>query len=254
MHVNYSDSNNVNKLIFNEIEPRNRYGYIRIDAKSENWKQDIDKKQKEILKQGVFSKNIILEVCSINHGYNELPLFKGLISKIEKKNTESILVMNSMNEYSYSLTNFLWLNHQLFQKNIYIVTLDLNYCESSIINKKILENFAKIYQIHMIDNLLNSEKVSKEKNAEDYFYLIKTRIKRTFNPRIRTVIPLILELKTRGFSVRDISNRVKISRTTVYKVLNFLESDPYFLEYNKNFKNQTSEKSNQESINYRYKF
>ena len=73
MHVNYSDSNNVNKLIFNEIEPRNRYGYIRIDAKSENWKQDIDKKQKEILKQGVFSKNIVLEVCSINHGYNELP-------------------------------------------------------------------------------------------------------------------------------------------------------------------------------------
>ena len=248
MHVNYSDSNNVNKLIFNEIEPRNRYGYIRIDAKSENWKQDIDKKQKEILKQGVFSKNIILEVCSINHGYNELPLFKGLISKIEKKNTESIVITNSINEYSSSLTNFLWLNHELLKKNIYIVALDLNYCESSIINKKILESFAKIYQIHMRDNLLNSEKVSKKKNARDYYRLMKLnpRIRRTFNPRIRRLIPLILELKIGGFSVRDISNQVEISRTTVYKVLSFLESDPYFLEYNKNFKNLTSEKSNQE--------
>lgn len=254
------DAENISEIkqsitIFNEIEHINRYGYIRVNPNSKKWKEDIDKKQKEIIKQGVPFENIILEVCSIDYRkdiFTNLPLFKNLISRIDKKNTESILVMSSMNECSYSLTSFLWLNARLFQKNIYLVTLDLKYCESSITNRKMLENFAKIYQIHMADNLnpLNADKIIKKHGSNYDFTNSMSMMNRMFTKRIKKSIPIILELKDLGFSIREISDQVKISRTTVYKVLKFLKDNPNFLkitqgslEDNESLRNPTSENS-----------
>ena len=121
--------------MFQEIPKSRRFGYARVSSKSQEDNSSLESQIEELTKQGVFKKNIRVEIGSAADSIQDRPIFQKLIDQELKEN--DLLLVTKIDRCSRNTLEFLRLQEKLFKKKVNFLSLDLPFSNDMAVNKLI---------------------------------------------------------------------------------------------------------------------
>ena len=206
--------------MFQEIPKSCRYGYARVSSKSQEDNSSLESQKQQFIKQGIYKRNIRVEVASAADPIRERPIFHKLIEKELQKG--DLLIVTKIDRCSRNTLEFLKLQEKLFNKSVSFISLDLPYSNDMAVNKLIATNLAAIATFE------NDRR--KERQREGI--LVAKKAGRYAGRKTVITKKLIAEVQdlkeNKNLSITQIAKITGKGRNTIYKVLkNELNYIPY---------------------------
>ena len=193
--------------MFEEIPKNCRYGYVRVNSKSQEDNFSLESQKEELLRLKVPEKNIRVEIGSAADKIEDRPIFYQLIDEELKEN--DLLLVTKIDRCSRNTLEFLKLQEKLFRKQVKFISLDLLYSSNVAVNKLIATNLAAIATF---ENERRKERIEATKKAGKYLGR-KTVI-------TKKLIEEVQDLKeNKNLTITQIARVTGRGRTTIYKVL-----------------------------------
>ena len=193
-----------------------RYGYIRLcpDLCS-------DEKTKQFL---CYKK--ILQTKKINSIRTDIAFYNEALPELEQLlnqdlNSGDILYVAEFRQISRSIQFFLNLQEFLYKKDIDLIILDLVNPTTNT-SKELLKQFQRL--LSKLSKLEKEQRLRRQKRAIN---IAKSKGQKVGRPPIanKDKIDEISILYNNGTKVSEISKKIDLSETTVYRVLNFLKGN-----------------------------
>jgi len=206
--------------MFQEIPKSCRYGYARVSSKSQEDNSSLESQKQQFIKQGIYKRNIRVEVASAADPIRERPIFHKLIEKELQEG--DLLIVTKIDRCSRNTLEFLKLQEKLFNKSVSFISLDLPYSNDMAVNKLIATNLAAIATFE------NDRR--KERQREGI--LVAKKAGRYAGRKTVITKKLIAEVQdlkeNKNLSITQIAKITGKGRNTIYKVLkNELNYIPY---------------------------
>jgi len=198
-------------MITDESNISQKYGYIRVSSKSQEFNSSIESQKKELIRQGIQKNNLRVEIGSAADATKNRHVFQKLIEEELQEN--DLLMVTRIDRCSRNTLEFLKLQDNLFQRSITFVALDIPHSNDLAVNKLIATSLSAIATF---ENDRRKERqrqgISAAKGAGKY----KGR-KTVIN---KALISKVKNLKENSnLSVTQIAKLTEKSRATIYKVL-----------------------------------
>jgi len=198
-------------MITDESNISQKYGYIRVSSKSQEFNSSIESQKKELIRQGIQKNNLRVEIGSAADATKNRHVFQKLIEEELQEN--DLLMVTRIDRCSRNTLEFLKLQDNLFQRSITFVALDIPHSNDLAVNKLIATSLSAIATF---ENDRRKERqrqgILAAKGAGKY----KGR-KTVIN---KALISKVKNLKENSnLSVTQIAKLTEKSRATIYKVL-----------------------------------
>lgn len=188
-----------------------KYGYVHVSSKSQELNSSIESQKKQLILNGIQAKDIRVEVGSAANEIKNRPIFKKLIQ--DELQSNDLLMVTKIDRCSRNTLEFLKLQHDLFQRSITFVALDIPYSTDLATNKLIATSLSAIAAFE------NDRRKDRQKQG-----IAAAKIAGKYKGR-KTVINQALVAKVKKMkqdkklSVTEMAKLTGKSRTTIYKVL-----------------------------------
>lgn len=193
------------------METNNRYGYVRINSKSQDSNSSIESQKQQLIQNKIEEENIFIEVES---GANEIrnnSVFQKLINQKLKAN--DFLTVTKIDRCSRNTLEFLKLQNILFKKNITFVVLELPTSVDLATNKLMARTLSTLAEFENNRRKERQKKRIRAAQKEGKYQGRKTVINKVLIQKVKHL------KETKNLSVTDISKLIRVSSPTVYKIL-----------------------------------
>lgn len=212
--------------MFQEIPKSRRFGYVRVSSKSQEDNSSLESQIEELTKQGVFKKNIRVEIGSAADSIKDRPIFQKLIDQELKEN--DLLLVTKIDRCSRNTLEFLRLQEKLFKKKVHFLSLDLPFSNDMAVNKLIATNLAAIATFENERRKERQRQGIKVAKKNGKYFGRKTVI----TPQL---IEQVRDLKeNKNLTITQITKVTGRGRNTIYKVL---KQHLNYIPYNRLVKN-----------------
>lgn len=189
----------------------NKYGYVRVSSKSQEFNSSIESQKQLLIENGIQPKNIRVEVGSGANEIKNRPVFQRLME--EDLEANDLLMVTKIDRCSRNTLEFLKLQDILFKRKITFVALDLPTSVDLATNKLIATTLSGIAEFENARRKERQKQGIRAAQKEGKYRGRKTVI-------TKTLIQKIKDLKeTKKLSVSEISRVIGLSRPTIYRVL-----------------------------------
>ncbi len=189
----------------------NKYGYVRVSSKSQEFNSSIESQKQLLIENGIQPKNIRVEVGSGANEIKNRPVFQKLME--EDLEANDLLMVTKIDRCSRNTLEFLKLQDILFKRKITFVALDLPTSVDLATNKLIATTLSGIAEFENARRKERQKQGIRAAQKEGKYRGRKTVI-------TKTLIQKIKDLKeTKKLSVSEISRVIGLSRPTIYRVL-----------------------------------
>jgi len=215
--------------MFQKIPKSRRFGYARVSSKSQEDNSSLESQIEELTKQGVFKKNIRVEIGSAADSIQDRPIFQKLIDQELKEN--DLLLVTKIDRCSRNTLEFLRLQEKLFKKKVNFLSLDLPFSNDMAVNKLIATNLAAIATFENERRKERQRQGIKVAKKNGKYFGRKTVI----TPQL---IEQVRDLKeNKNLTITQITKVTGRGRNTIYKVL---KQHLNYIPYNRLVKNPNS--------------
>ena len=213
--------------MFQEIPKSCRYGYARVSSKSQEDNSSLESQKQQFIKQGIYKRNIRVEVASAADPIRERPIFHKLIEKELQEG--DLLIVTKIDRCSRNTLEFLKLQEKLFHKSVSFISLDLPHSNDMAVNKLIATNLAAIATF---------ENERRKERQREGILVAKKAGKYAGRKTVITkkLIAEVQDLKeNKNLSITQIAKITGKGRNTIYKVL---KNELNYIPYNRLVKQQ----------------
>jgi DNA invertase Pin-like site-specific DNA recombinase len=213
--------------MFQEIPKSCRYGYARVSSKSQEDNSSLESQKQQFIKQGIYKRNIRVEVASAADPIRERPIFHKLIEKELQEG--DLLIVTKIDRCSRNTLEFLKLQEKLFNKSVSFISLDLPHSNDMAVNKLIATNLAAIATF---------ENERRKERQREGILVAKKAGKYAGRKTVITkkLIAEVQDLKeNKNLSITQIAKITGKGRNTIYKVL---KNELNYIPYNRLVKQQ----------------
>jgi len=189
-----------------------KYGYVRVSAKSQEFNASLKNQKETLINQGVPSGNIRVEIGSATDDpISTRPIFLRLIEEELQEN--DLLFVTKIDRCSRNTLEFLQLQKKLFDRSIRFQSLDLPCSDDMAVNNLISTTLAAIATFET-ERRLERQKIgiAAAKKAGKY-----TGRKTVINQKLIQEVKELKEVKK--LSVTQIAKITGRARATIYKIL-----------------------------------
>ena len=119
-----------------------KYGYVRVSSKSQEFNSSIEFQKQQLIQNGIEAQNILVEIGSAANEIRNRPVFQKLMK--EKLKPNDLLMVTKIDRCSRNTLEFLKFQDILFKQNITFVALDLPTSVDLATNKLIATTLSGI--------------------------------------------------------------------------------------------------------------
>ena len=198
-------------MTIDESNISQKYGYIRVSSKSQEFNSSIESQKKELIRQGIKKSNLRVEIGSAVDATKNRHVFQKLIEEELQEN--DLLMVTRIDRCSRNTLEFLKLQDNLFKRSITFVALDIPHSNDLAVNKLIATSLSAIATF---ENDRRKERQRQGILAAKCAGKYKGR-KTVIN---KALISKVKDLKENSnLSVTQIAKLTEKSRATIYKIL-----------------------------------